>query len=428
MHEILRLLRLTLPTVVIGVCLIGAEVGHAQKKKDDVVSTVLARTRSALGTIFATGKTGEARSLELYSDVPAGTRLFSPPGQRGVLDVQEGDLRLTLVGNAPEISPSPVLETTITLAPSKDYAAEVALEQGILLIEAGKESAGGKIRVKIRDKYIGLTLAKASAVAFELFRYLPEGTRPSKTAKVEPVAELLFYVLRGKVDAAFESENQVLNGPVLFHWTSRSGLQGPLAVRKMPEWASMSKIGAEELAFLKAAEKIRRASEKNSNAWQELLKSKEAIDRVAAVYHAAALDRVGAIVDTLNSDPNSKVRQAAITALRVYSSNGSDSLENLQKALIEHKFKPGQAAIFLHLMSGFTPGERNRPEIYESLISYLGHDLQAIRQLAGEQLAILVPAGKDIAYDAAAAPEAREKAQTAWRKLIPRGSLPKVEK
>lgn len=418
----------------IGLLLAGVFVGtprilNAQKKDPEKGKSdaVVARTRSAIGTLFAFDK-GSARPLELYSEVHDGTRLLTPPGQRGAFDIKEGDVRVTLVGNIPEISQSPVLETSVKLMASKDHAAEIVLEQGILLIETGKDSEGGRVKVSGKEKNVGLTLYKNSAVAFELTRYLPPGTRFSKGVKTEPFIELWFLVLRGKVDVQLPTDTQTLTGPVLFHWSNRGGLQGPLALKKTPDWVTPWKISDKEtLRILDAAEKVRRRSEKNPKAALEALKSKEPGERVIGVYHAIALDRPADVLGALNTDANPKVRKAATHALRVYVGEEPDRGEKLRSTLVESKFKPGQAGIFLHLLEGFNADERGQPATYDSLIRYLQHDQMAIRELAAQQLRVLVPAGKDIAFDASADADSRAKAQAEWRKLIPEGGLPKVE-
>src|SRR5207253_1073682 len=122
------------------------------------------------------------------------------------------------------------------------------------------------------------------------------------------------------------------------------------------------------------------------------------------------------------------VRRSAAHALRHFAGRGAEQEKTVLDAATAEKFKAGQADIFLHLLNGLTAAERGRPETYESLIGYLQNDKLAIRELAAERLVELVPAGKSIAYDAAAAPEMRGAAQAAWRKLIPEGSLPKAEK
>ena len=61
---------------------------------------------------------------------------------------------------------------------------------------------------------------------------------------------------------------------------------------------------------------------------------------------------------------------------------------------------------------------------YQALIHYLAHDRAAVRELAAWHLYRLVPEGRKIAYDAAAAPAERARAQAAWRKLLPAGRVP----
>jgi hypothetical protein len=71
-----------------------------------------------------------------------------------------------------------------------------------------------------------------------------------------------------------------------------------------------------------------------------------------------------------------------------------------------------------------TPFDPKAPETYETLIAYLRHDKQPVRELAKWHLDRLAPAGRSIPFDAAAPPEEREKAYKEWKKLIPDGKLP----
>ena len=67
-------------------------------------------------------------------------------------------------------------------------------------------------------------------------------------------------------------------------------------------------------------------------------------------------------------------------------------------------------------------------ETYETLIAYLKHRKQAIRELAHWHLVRLAPVGRDIPFDAAATVAARAKSAEAWKKLIPDGELPPDKK
>ena len=83
-----------------------------------------------------------------------------------------------------------------------------------------------------------------------------------------------------------------------------------------------------------------------------------------------------------------------------------------------------QAATIMNLLH--SPFDGTQPETYDTLLTYLQHDKLAIRELARWHLYRLAPAGRDIRYDPAAAPEERARAVTAWKKLIADGKvLPK---
>jgi hypothetical protein len=76
------------------------------------------------------------------------------------------------------------------------------------------------------------------------------------------------------------------------------------------------------------------------------------------------------------------------------------------------------------LLHGFTQAALEQPLTFETLIQYLGHGRLGVREFAAEHLERLVPQGRKLGYDPAAAPAARTRAQAAWRKLVPEGKLP----
>src|SRR5262249_9129256 len=88
------------------------------------------------------------------------------------------------------------------------------------------------------------------------------------------------------------------------------------------------------------------------------------------------------------------------------------------------KYTPPQARTFVHLLYGATDQQRREPATYEVLIGLLQHSKLPIREMARWHLVRLAPAGKKIAYDAAAAPGKGQQAYEQWRALIPEGQLP----
>src|SRR5438270_494005 len=60
-----------------------------------------AKLRSPIGTLLQRGGDKGWLTPMLYDAIPAGVTLVALPGARGLLDVQEGDVRLVRAGNVP---------------------------------------------------------------------------------------------------------------------------------------------------------------------------------------------------------------------------------------------------------------------------------------------------------------------------------------
>ena len=112
---------------------------------------------------------------------------------------------------------------------------------------------------------------------------------------------------------------------------------------------------------------------------------------------------------------------------RLSNRQGSAEDVRLYETLVADKVKAGQAATIMELLHGLNDEARIRPETYDTLITYLQSDQIMIRELAAVNLYGLVPQGKEIAFDAAAPTAQRAQSQAAWRKLIPEGTVPKMQ-
>src|SRR5438093_13651185 len=101
----------------------------AQEKPKDKQIPALARMFSPVGTLLV----HEAKTWKmpaLYDAVPADKDLVTLPGAKSIVDLKEGDVRLTLLGNLPELSTTPVLDSAIVLHASKDLDLELTLARG----------------------------------------------------------------------------------------------------------------------------------------------------------------------------------------------------------------------------------------------------------------------------------------------------------
>jgi len=86
----------------------------------------------------------------------------------------------------------------------------------------------------------------------------------------------------------------------------------------------------------------------------------------------------------------------------------------------------------MQLLHSFGENDLARPELYEMLVRYMGHDALGIRGLAHWHLSRLVPEGRKINFDPLAPKEQREKARAEWKALVEKeiaaGQLPRRTK
>src|SRR5262249_50272670 len=127
-----------------------------------------ARVFSPVGTVLERGdKPGVWLLPQLYDSVPENRELVTLPGARGALEVKEGDLRLSLLRNLPELSTSPVLESAVVFHRPRDADVELTLDRGRLLVECKKEKGSVKARFRFPDSPLVVDLEPAATIALE---------------------------------------------------------------------------------------------------------------------------------------------------------------------------------------------------------------------------------------------------------------------
>ncbi len=391
------------------------------------------KLRSPVGTILRRGGDKGWLTPMLYDSVPAGAQLVTLPGSRGILDIKEGDVRLILAGNLPELSATPVLESVVTLQkPAAGRDLEFVLSRGRLLIENHKEKGAVKVRVQLQGQKLDFELLdNKSRVALELFSRWPAGAPFLKKPQADhtPVGEFIFMAVSGKVEIELNKDKQMLQAPGMYQFDTLRGVKGPLALKAAPAWVDSAEDQTDKvMSMQKAVEKMRRAIADQGvlKAIAQAQDSKEILPRELAAYYGCALDQPAAGIKALKDEKSKEVRAAGFTALHHFIGRGSAQDLDLYNTLVADKVKSGQAGIILELLHGLSDEARIRPETYDTLITYLQSDQIAIRELAALNLYALVPQGKDIAYDAGAPADQRARAQAAWRKLIPEGQVPKM--
>src|SRR5262249_44059113 len=207
---------------------------------------------------------------------------------------------------------------------------------------------------------------------------------------------------------------------------------GPQRLEKVPGWAEITaKPSPAAKEKQERLDRVRKslAAEPPEKVIAGLLKSKDAGDRRMAAIALGATDDLPGLADALHNTEHADVRENVIMVVRHWLGRGPGQDLKFYNFLVnERKYTPAHAEIALRLLHSFGDADLAKPETYEALIAYLMHERLGIREMAKWQLYRLVPAGKDIAYDAAAPEKDRRAAQEKWKKLIPDGKLPEKPK
>jgi hypothetical protein len=282
-------------------------------------------------------------------------------------------------------------------------------------------------------------------VALEIYGRWPAGVPFSLKHRPGDGPLLLWEVhcLKGRLEIkAARTEWQMAEPPgaAYFHGDSHDGpaAGGPERRDKLPEWAD-PKAKVRPLAKkIQAAVEVYRGRLKSTDAEQagrELLaladKEKDPdrarLIRAIVVGALAATDHVDKVAEFLGNSRHAEMRHAAVVTLRHWIGAREGRDEKLYHILQDELgYNRAEAETVMQLLhSPFNP---RQPETYETLIAYLGHRKQAVRELAHWHLVRLAPIGADIAFDASAPAAVRDKAEAEWKKRIPAGELPKAKK
>jgi hypothetical protein len=393
------------------------------------------------GLISSEGTGKEWIRVEPKESVHSRDLLVVIPGLKAELEPRPNSVRLTLWGNLPELSDSPVLESAVILHDSRAYDLDLTLMRGRIVLTNVKKEGPAKVWLRAQTG-VSLTLAEpGTSVALELYGRWLAGVPFSLKKRPGHAPVLLWevHVLKGRVDIKADDNEWSMSappGPSYFHGDSVRGPSegGPQRRARLPEWADPkaepppdAKVIREVVKRYQGRLKSRDPEEVRQDLLAEAAKDKNKtrarMTRELMVYAAGALDDVVFVADTLASSKYPEMRLAAVVALRHWIGEGPGRDEMLYELWVgDMGFSKAEAQTVMQMLH--SPFVRNLPETYDTLIAYLGHGRLAIRQLAIWHLRRLAPAGRDIEYDPAASAKERARAIAAWRKLIPSGELP----
>jgi uncharacterized protein (TIGR03000 family) len=366
--------------------------------------------------------------------------LVGIPGLKVDIEPNTKAVSLTLWGNLPGLSDSPVLESSVILHDSRAYELDFTLVRGRVVLTNTKKMGPAKVWLRARGGVELVLPEPGDSVAIELYGRWPSGVPFSPNPKTGPVLVWEVFCLKGNLEIKAGQNEWGMSappGPAYFHGDSVDGPSptGPERRASLPEWAD-PKAKATPLAkkiqnvldtyvgTIKSKEPEEVASELLARAEKDKDPERAAALRQIVISAMAASDEVGAVAALLNSSRHDDARNAAVVALRHWIGAREGRDEKLFHILQSQLgFSKSEAEAVMDLLH--SPFNRNQPETYETLIAYLKHRRQAVRELAAWHLYRLAPIGRKIAFDASAPAAERDKAADEWKKLIPAGELPK---
>jgi hypothetical protein len=395
----------------------------------------VATSKSLVGFVSSEG-VGKA-----FSRVHKGEALYSRdvlvalPGFKVNVEPTSKNVDLLLWGNMPELSSSPVLESAVVLHDSRAYDLDFTLLRGRVVLTNTREKGAAKVWLRTELNAVEFVLNEPGAqVALEIYGRWPAGIGFYRNRKPgdDPTRLWEVFVLKGDVQLKTGRTSWAMAaapGRAYFHGDSINGPYsgGPQPVKEAPDWADpkaksspgallMGKVLEEYAGKLKGDDAGTVAMEFFKLSMKDKLAERGSMVRKLVVTTMAALDQVEKVVELLENSPNDDVRKAAVIALRHWIGARGGRDDKLFDIMVDHRHytKVEADAVMQLLHSPFDP---DAAETYDTLIAFLKHRKQAVRELAHWHLTRLAPAGRTIPYDAGAPAEERAKAAEAWRKL-----------
>lgn len=351
-----------------------------------------------------------------------------------------GAVRVELLADLDGNSPFPIMESAVILKANDKADLDFILDRGRVDLINLKEKDKATVLVHFHHENWTLTLEPQSEVALELYGRWPAGVfcnlkKPSDKQEA-PTGNLAVLMMKGEMILDHEDHKHAMRappGPALFQWDSIVEEDvGPRRLDKLPDWATddpSNPLVKRKQAILELFRQ-RTLATSPEKAAEEALASGDFGYRRLGVVALGATDNLPRLIAALN-DPKTPAdtREAAVLVLRHWIGRGRGQDAKLHDVLIKQKgFSPAHAELVMLGLHSLCEVELSRPETWEALISYLMHDQQIIRELAHWHLERLVPLGRFIAYDAAGPADERKIAHDKWKKLIPDGQVPAIER
>ncbi len=374
-----------------------------------------------------------------------GDLLVGLPG--ALIDSADGAVRLALLSDPDKQSPYPVLEAAVVLRQSAGPDLDFTLDRGRVNLTNRKKDGPAKARVRFHDQSWDVALgAPGTEVALQLYGRWVAGVRftPKPGQQDVPQANLLLLVVKGEARVRHGGATHLMSappGPALLHWCNEVPGETPEPLDSLPPWADAERRNTERARKVKVViDKFRRLALEKSlpEATDQFLASDDPTERAMAVIFLGATDNLEGMRKVFHDPKQRDLWDTAVLVMRHWIGRGPGQDQRLYQGLTTiARNTPAHAATIMQLLHSFGEADLARPELYEMLVRYMGHDALGIRGLAHWHLSRLVPEGKDIGFDPLAPKEQREKARAEWKALVekeiaagqlPRKSTPPVVK
>ncbi len=330
-----------------------------------------------------------------------------------------------ILGDTGRHGPLPVLETVVTFPKSTSADLSLTLQRGVVVLTNLKKAGAAKVHLQVGSEIVEVLLQEpGTKLGVETYGRHAPGFASNK--KDNPTKFVFALLIEGKAILSCDNKRIAMAappGPAMFRWDSQLKSPEVEQIDKLPQEFFRDLEGKKRFAQMcKAAAGL--GDKEGSMRIASLMKSKDPIEREVAVTAAGAFDDLPRLLEALKDDKNADVRQQAVLVLRHWLGRGPGQVKTLVKAAADLGYPKASGKTVVHLLFGFDAHERSQPQTYELLIEDLKHKQLAVRELAQWHLVRLAPAGKDIAFDAAAPEATRQAAIAQWEKLIPAGKLP----
>jgi uncharacterized protein (TIGR03000 family) len=427
--------------LLIGICFDGRSAAPVDAPKSVEPRVPVAKNLTYPGLLGSRGTGQPYARYEKGDTLYSRDLLVAIPGLSVHIEPDSKGVGLTLWGNLPGLSNSPVLESAVILHDTRAYDLDFTLVRGRVLLKNTKKEGPARVWLRAEAGGVELVLPEpGDEAAIQLYGRWPAGVPFSMKAKTAPVRLWEVVSLKGRLEIKAGQTEWSMSappGPAYFHGNSVDGpsASGPERRDTVPDWAD-SKAKASPLANkikLVLATYVGKAKSTDPDELAaqllELAEEDKDLERAATLRQMvisamAAGDEVGKVAHILNTSKHDDARKAAVVSLRhwIGAQEGRDEkLYNILQAQLGFS-KNDAGAVMDLLHSPFSP---DQPETYETLIAYLKHRRQVVRELAAWHLYRLAPVGRKIAFDSSAPAAERDKAADKWKKLIPPGELPK---